>query len=117
MVKIMNNRFLMIAAVLAAGLGATAVTVSAQPRGLGRCGGYLAPPLPTGRPCRWVCDREQLGTGNKSRPAPQRMVWKKVCASTPSGTDGKGADSYGHAEVKKKNVPTVKPNKPAGPND
>jgi hypothetical protein len=104
MLKMRNNRFLMIAAVLAGGLGATALTVSAQPLGRETCGGHLAPPPPPG-PCRWVCVR-----AGKGKAQTRRWVWKKVCASSPPG-------SYGRAEIKKKNVPTVKPNKPAGPND
>jgi hypothetical protein len=106
----LKYRCLMMAAALATGLLAGTAPGSAQPLML--CGGSnLPPPLPIGSPCRWVCVREQLGPGSKMAPAPQRMVWRKVCARAPWS----GAMPGGKAEIHRRNVPQLRKNR--GPYD
>ena len=75
----MRTKHLSILLGLVVALSASPAVVSAQPMGLGTCGGYLAPPLPIGGPCRFVCVRETLGNSSPMQPAPSRMVWRRIC--------------------------------------
>jgi len=104
----MNRTLLAIILLVASWL---AVPLSAEAQPFGRCGNEnLPPPLPLNSRCHWACVTEPVGPARPDRPQQMRQTWKKICPRAPSGSA-----PGGKAEIKKKNVPQVKPNK--GPAD
>lgn len=89
---------------------AVASVVSAQPIppvGLGNCGSEGIPiPIDPGGGCRWQCTKTVSGAERKDRPLRVEWHWHKACP--PGAWRAPG----GKAEIKAKNVPTVKPNNP-----
>ena len=87
-----------------------AAPASAQPNpGLGTCGSEGIPfPVVLGGGCHWQCAKTLVGA-RKDRPPHPEWHWRKVCPVKQWHAPG------GKAEIKKKNVPTVRPNKT--PND
>lgn len=100
-------RHMLTASLVAAGLFAVA-PASAQPNpGLGTCGSEGIPiPINPGGGCRWQCTKTTIDAGRKDRPPRVEWHWRKVCPPKTWHAPG------GKAEIKKKNVPTVKPNNP-----